>query len=101
MVGVAAATTDVGAIATAGTAELLAGAVSMALGVYVSVSTQRDSGQALIAQETDELRRMPDEELTKLGQLPRLAVVPPQQLHPPGPTSTRHGRHHTAERSES
>lgn len=69
VVGVAAATTDVGAIATAGTAGLLAGAVSMGLGEYVSVSTQRDSEHASIAQETDELRRMPDEELSELGQL--------------------------------
>ncbi len=69
VVGVAAATTDVGAIATAGTAGLLAGAVSMALGEYVSVSTQRDTERTLIAQETDELRRIPDEELTELAQL--------------------------------
>jgi vacuolar iron transporter family protein len=69
VVGVAAATTDIGAIATAGTAGLLAGAVSMALGEYVSVSTQRDTERALIAKETDELRRLPDEELAELGQL--------------------------------
>ncbi len=69
VVGVAAATSDVGAIATAGTAGLLAGAVSMALGEYVSVSTQRDTERALIAKETDELRRMPDEELAELADL--------------------------------
>jgi VIT1/CCC1 family predicted Fe2+/Mn2+ transporter len=69
VVGVAAATPDVGAIATAGTAGLLAGAVSMALGEYVSVSTQRDTEQALIAKETDELERMPDEELAELAHL--------------------------------
>ncbi|MEX2533852.1 MAG: VIT family protein [Nitriliruptoraceae bacterium] len=69
VVGVAAATSDVGAIATAGTAGLLAGAVSMALGEYVSVSTQRDTERALIAKETDELKNMPAEELAELTQL--------------------------------
>lgn len=69
VVGVAAATTDLGSIATAGTAGLLAGAVSMGLGEYVSVSTQRDSERALIAKEVDELRRMPDEELAELALL--------------------------------
>lgn len=69
VVGVAAATTDLGAIATAGTAGLLAGAVSMALGEYVSVSTQRDTERSLISKETDELRRMPEDELAELAEL--------------------------------
>jgi vacuolar iron transporter family protein len=69
VVGVAAATADVGAIATAGTAGLLAGAVSMALGEYVSVSTQRDTERALIARETDELQRLPEDELAELTSL--------------------------------
>jgi len=43
VVGVAAATTASGPILTAGVAGLIAGAVSMALGEYVSVSTQRDT----------------------------------------------------------
>jgi VIT1/CCC1 family predicted Fe2+/Mn2+ transporter len=43
VIGVAAATTDTKEIATAGIAGLVAGAVSMALGEYVSVSTQRDT----------------------------------------------------------
>jgi hypothetical protein len=51
VIGVAAATTDSGEIATAGIAGLVAGAVSMALGEYVSVSTQRDTERALIAKE--------------------------------------------------
>ncbi|MFA9432332.1 VIT family protein [Egicoccus sp. AB-alg2] len=66
VVGVAAATTDAGAIATAGIAGLTAGAVSMALGEYVSVSSQRDTERALIAKERDELSSLPDEELTEL-----------------------------------
>ncbi len=41
----------------------------MALAENVSVSTQPDTEHALIAKETDELRRMPDAELRELGQL--------------------------------
>ena len=66
VVGVAAATTDAQAIATAGVAGLVAGAVSMALGEYVSVSTQRDTEQALVQQERRELERMPKAELREL-----------------------------------
>jgi vacuolar iron transporter family protein len=66
VIGVAAATPDTDAIATAGVAGLVAGAVSMALGEYVSVSTQRDSEEALIAAETEELRRTPEEEFRSL-----------------------------------
>ena len=66
VVGVAAATTDAQAIATAGTAGLVAGAVSMALGEYVSVSTQRDTEEALVHQERRELERMPKAELREL-----------------------------------
>lgn len=78
VVGVAAATTDLGAIATAGTAGLLAGAVSMALGEYVSVSTQRDTEHALIATETDELERMPEDELAELAELLQAKGMSPE-----------------------
>lgn len=66
VVGVAAATTDVRAIATAGVAGLTAGAVSMALGEYVSVSSQRDTERALVAREREELRTMPEVEHDEL-----------------------------------
>ena len=46
VVGVAAATTNSSVIFTAGLAGLVAGGVSMALGEYVSVSTQRDTQRA-------------------------------------------------------
>jgi vacuolar iron transporter family protein len=49
VIGVAGATTSRGPIFTAGLAGLVAGAVSMALGEYVSVSSQRDSEHAQIA----------------------------------------------------
>lgn len=66
VIGVAAATSDATEIAVAGMAGLVAGAVSMGLGEYVSVSTQRDSEQALIAKERRELEQMPDAELREL-----------------------------------
>ena len=71
VVGVAGATTDTGALFTAGIAGLVGGAISMALGEYVSVSSQRDSERALIAKERGELRDMPEAELDELTGLYR------------------------------
>jgi VIT1/CCC1 family predicted Fe2+/Mn2+ transporter len=71
VVGVAGATTDTPALFLAGIAGLVGGAISMALGEYVSVSSQRDSERALIAKESRELRDMPAEELQELTQLYR------------------------------
>lgn len=67
--GVAGATDSSTAIVTAGLAGLVAGALSMAAGEYVSVSTQRDSEKALIAKEERELAEMPEEELDELTDL--------------------------------
>jgi VIT1/CCC1 family predicted Fe2+/Mn2+ transporter len=69
VIGVAGATTSRGPIFTAGLAGLVAGAVSMALGEYVSVSSQRDSERAQIAQEKRELADTPEAELTELAAL--------------------------------
>ncbi|MFG6402571.1 VIT family protein [Microbacterium sp. P04] len=69
VVGVAGATSEVAPILTAGIAGLVGGAISMALGEYVSVSSQSDSERALIAKEKRELREMPDEELVELAGL--------------------------------
>jgi len=66
VIGVAAATSDVHEIATAGVAGLVSGAVSMALGEYVSVSTQRDTERALIERERHEVATMPEAELAEL-----------------------------------
>ena len=66
VIGVAAATTAIAEIATAGIAGLVAGAVSMALGEYVSVSTQRDSERALINKERGELEQLPSAEREEL-----------------------------------
>ncbi|WP_136033731.1 VIT1/CCC1 transporter family protein [Microbacterium sp. PF5] len=71
VVGVAGATTDNAALLTAGVAGLVGGAISMALGEYVSVSSQRDSERALIAKEKEELRTMPEAELAELTSLYR------------------------------
>jgi VIT1/CCC1 family predicted Fe2+/Mn2+ transporter len=66
VIGVAAATTNSTEIGTAGVAGLVAGAVSMALGEYVSVSTQRDTERALIEKERRELELMPEAEHAEL-----------------------------------
>jgi vacuolar iron transporter family protein len=70
-VGVAGAALSTRAILTAGLAALVGGAISMALGEYVSVSSQRDSERALIAQEQAELQADPVQELTELANLYR------------------------------
>jgi VIT1/CCC1 family predicted Fe2+/Mn2+ transporter len=66
VIGVAGATVARGPILTAGVAGLVAGAVSMALGEYVSVSSQRDSERATLAMERTELAEDPDTELEEL-----------------------------------
>ena len=72
VIGVAgAAQGNVLAIATAGVAALVAGAFSMAGGEYVSVSTQRDTEQALIEKEKRELAEEPELELQELAGLYR------------------------------
>jgi VIT1/CCC1 family predicted Fe2+/Mn2+ transporter len=69
VIGVAGATSARGPIFTAGLAGLVGGAVSMALGEYVSVSSQRDSERAEIEQEKGELAASPEAELTELTAL--------------------------------
>ena len=66
VIGVAAATVERGPIFTAGLAGLAAGALSMAVGEYVSVSTQRDTEMALLAKERRELKEQPEEEFQEL-----------------------------------
>jgi len=68
VIGVAAAGAGTGALLTAGLAGLAAGALSMAAGEYVSVSTQRDTESALLAFEEYELANFPKEELDELTQ---------------------------------
>lgn len=61
VVGVAGATSNHSAIATAGLAAIVGGAISMALGEYVSVSSQSDSEKALIQTERERLATHPEE----------------------------------------
>jgi vacuolar iron transporter family protein len=87
VVGVAGATGDRHTILIAGVAGLFAGALSMAAGEYVSVSTQRDTEQALLAKERRELLEEPEEELAELaymyeqkGLSPELAIRVAEEL---------------------
>ena len=66
LMGVAGANASHGAIVTAGLAALVAGALSMAVGEYVSVSSQSDAEKAYIDKEKRELRENPAAELEEL-----------------------------------
>src|ERR1700719_781049 len=67
MIGVAASAASREAILVAGVAGLVAGAMSMAVGEYVSVSSQRDAERADIAREKAELATQPGAELGELA----------------------------------
>ena len=88
MLGVSAANASSTAILTAGVAGLSAGALSMAVGEYVSVSSQKDSEHADIAIERRSLATNPDKELEELAHIyvhrgldQGLARQVAQQLH--------------------
>jgi len=66
VMGVAGATSERSPVFVAGVAGLVAGALSMAAGEYVSVNAQRDSEQAMLALEARELEQMPETELREL-----------------------------------
>mgnify|MGYP000844861398 FL=1 len=72
VIGVAASGAGSAALLTAGMAGLAAGALSMAVGEYVSVSTQRDSEGALLAKERRELEEEPEAELAELAGIYRM-----------------------------
>lgn len=67
IVGVAASGADARAILVAGTASLVAGALSMGAGEYISVSSQADAEKADLAIERRELDRHPHHELEELA----------------------------------
>ena len=71
MIGVGAAEASKQTILVAGVAGLVAGSMSMAVGEFVSVSAQRDSEQADIAREKEELATSPDAELHELAAIYR------------------------------
>lgn len=87
VVGVAAAQTERAPVLLAAVAGLVAGALSMAAGEYVSVSSQSDTEQADLARERTELATMPEHELAELtgiyvnrGLTPELAAQVAVQL---------------------
>ncbi len=69
VVGVAASGTSRGAVILAGIAGMVAGAVSMAAGEYVSVSSQADTETADLTKEREELATTPESELEELAQI--------------------------------
>jgi len=90
VVGVAGATSAITAILAAGIAALVGGAISMALGEYVSVSSQRDSQRALIAKERQELIDDPEAELAELAGLYEAKGVSPETAHRVAVERTEH-----------
>ena len=82
VLGVAGATAQTSTLVTAGVAGLVAGALSMASGEYVSVSAQRDSEMAAVRQEQHELAAMPEQEFKELvGLLEQRGLSPATALH--------------------
>lgn len=69
IVGVAAATPERSPMLVAGIAGLVAGAMSMAAGEYVSVSSQADSESADLSRERRELETQPEFELNELADI--------------------------------
>ncbi|KQZ96265.1 hypothetical protein ASD64_17540 [Mesorhizobium sp. Root157] len=69
IVGVTAAAASTSDVLVAGVAGLVAGAMSMAAGEYVSVSSQSDTEQADLARERSELASQPDFEREELAQI--------------------------------
>lgn len=67
IIGVAAASQTSEPVVLAGVAGLVAGALSMAAGEYVSVSTQADLEEADLKREREELKEMPEQELAELA----------------------------------
>ncbi|PJE31307.1 VIT family protein [Pseudooceanicola marinus] len=88
IVGVAAADPDPRAIAIAGVAGLAAGAMSMAAGEYVSVSSQSDTERADMAREAEALQADPEGEMQELAEIyearglsPETAAQVARELH--------------------
>lgn len=69
MVGVAGATTQIAPLVYAGAAAVAGGAISMALGEYVSVASSSDAQRSLIARQRRLLEEDPEQELQELTQI--------------------------------
>jgi VIT1/CCC1 family predicted Fe2+/Mn2+ transporter len=81
MIGVAASSASKTSILVAGAAGLVAGAMSMAVGEYVSVSSQRDAEQADIDLEKSELDGQPEAELQELATIYVQRGLDPELAH--------------------
>ncbi|WP_430591519.1 VIT1/CCC1 transporter family protein [Humidisolicoccus flavus] len=81
MVGVAAASTSPAAVFTAGIAGLVAGAFSMGVGEYVSVSSQRDSERAMIEKEQHDLLSDPEGQVEQLAHMYEERGLSPATAH--------------------
>jgi VIT1/CCC1 family predicted Fe2+/Mn2+ transporter len=100
VLGVAASGASGTTILTAGIAGLVAGALSMAAGEYVSVSSQRDTEQADIRLEERELRRDPEGELRELAGIYEHRGLPAALASEVALTLSRHGALETHARDE-
>lgn len=87
VIGIAGVSNSPEFILTAGIAGVISGSISMGLGEYVSVSTQRDTELALIAKEKRELKEQPELELAELAEIyqhkglsPETAKIVAQEL---------------------
>lgn len=81
VMGVAGATSDSKSIAIAGLAALIAGALSMAVGEYVSVSSQSDAEKAYIEIEKQDLEQNPEHELEELAREYQKLGLSPKTSH--------------------
>ena len=100
VLGVAASGASGATIVTAGVAGLVAGALSMAAGEYVSVSSQRDAEQADIRLEARELLRDPQGELRELAGIYEQRGLPPALASEVALTLSRRGALETHTRDE-
>ncbi len=90
VVGVAAIGADRGPIVTAGFAGLVAGAISMALGEYVSVSSQRDTERSLLSGQRADLEADPQRQCAQLAALYQAKGMSPLTAWTVAEELTRH-----------
>lgn len=100
LVGVASAAAGRPILAATGAAALVAGAASMAVGEYSSVSSQRDAEHADLAVEADELESMPHAELAELTSIYVHRGLPHDLAHEVASTLTEHDALGTHARDE-
>lgn len=90
ILGVATATQSRGGVLVAGVSGLLAGALSMAAGEYVSVSSQSDAEKADLARERGELADNPPAELRELAGIYEKRGLDPELAHKVAEQLTAH-----------